>query len=244
VDGGRGMLRAGLGVAIALICVAPAIASNLVTGNGYGFGVVDPARAVVTRFYTHPYSFMRPDPANALGEGVPTPELIKSLRWGATDGGAATAEYENDSQIIHLRGGAGEGFVYMPFSLRMPALIVEWTPGARADAGRGWQVEWNHRVLSRRLLTRVGVVELRFEGVDESVLLIPIGQRGSCAAKAEQPLCGNHAWALVVVERTEELGAAVRAFRAWRGNDGAAELRQREMRELESWRAPSSAFCE
>jgi len=238
VDGGRGVLRAGLGVAVALMCAAPAIASNLVTGNGYGFGVVDPVRAVVTRFYTHPYSFMRPDPANALGEGVPTPELIKSLRWGAADGGAATAEYESDSQIIHLHGGAGDGFVYMPFSLRMPALIVEWETVARTYAGQGWQVEWSHRVLSRRLLTRVGVgvVELRFEGVDESVLLIPIGQRGSCAAKTAQPLCGNRAWALVAVERTEELGAAVRAFRAWRGNAGAAELRQREMRELESWR--------
>ena len=49
-------------------------------------------------------------------------------------------------------------------------------------------------------------------------------------------MCGNRAWALVAVERPEELDAAIRAFRAWRGNADVAELRRREMRELEQWR--------
>lgn len=231
-------LCAGLVPLFALLASIPALASNLVTGNGFGFAVTEPNSAAITRFYTHPYSFMRPDPVNALSEGVPTPELIKTLRWGAGTSREATAEYENDSQVIHMHSDAGEGYAYMPFSLRMPALIVEWGPAAGADAGQGWQVEWSHRVLSRLAVPRMGsgAMHLRFEGVEESLLLIPIGARQGCAAGGEQLLCGNRAWALVAVERPDELDAAIREFRAWRGDTDAAGLRLREIREVEQWR--------
>ena len=38
---------------------------------------------MATKFYPHPYSFVRADPANALSEGVETANFIKSLRWGS-----------------------------------------------------------------------------------------------------------------------------------------------------------------
>src|SRR5678815_1107567 len=44
----------------------PAVASPLVTGNGFGFAVVSPTDATVTKFYAHPYSFARPDPRDDL----------------------------------------------------------------------------------------------------------------------------------------------------------------------------------
>jgi len=238
VGGWRRTVQAGLSIVITLMSAIHVHASNLVTGNGYGFGVVDPARGVVTRFYTHPYSFMHPDPANALGEGVPTPELIKSLHWSTANGSLASADYQDDSQIIRMRSDAGEGSAYMPFSLRMPALIIDWEPAPQAPAALGWHVEWSHRVLSRQSIQRGGVSmeQLHFEGVDESLLLIPIGRQWSCRAASEQPLCGNRAWALVAVERSEDLDATVRAFQAWRLHASAAELMQRETRELEQWR--------
>ena len=80
-------LSAQIGLGI-LICV-PAAATNLVTGNGFGFAVVSPETATVSKFYAHPYSFVRPDPKNPLGEGVETANFIKSLGWSA-----ASAEYE------------------------------------------------------------------------------------------------------------------------------------------------------
>src|ERR1700757_5138125 len=91
--------------AILLVCL-PAFATNLVTGNGFGFAVVSPQTAMVTKFYAHPYSFVRPDPLNPLSEGVETPNFIKSLSW--SDGGAQSvpADYEEDSHVIHARGGA------------------------------------------------------------------------------------------------------------------------------------------
>src|ERR1700739_2680393 len=51
------------GVCAALLTGLPAVASHLVTGNGFGFAVVSPETGTATRFYAHPYSFLRPDPA-------------------------------------------------------------------------------------------------------------------------------------------------------------------------------------
>ena len=68
-------------ICAALLTCLPAAATNLVTGNGFGFAVVSPQTGMVTRFYAHPYSFVRPDPETALSEGVETANFIKSLGW-------------------------------------------------------------------------------------------------------------------------------------------------------------------
>src|SRR5580693_3286952 len=95
-----------------LLACLPAAASNLVTGNGFGFAVVSPQSAAVTKFYAHPYSFMRPDPKNSLSEGVPTANFIQQLSWGDGTATGGSADYENDSQVIRLRNSAGEGLFF------------------------------------------------------------------------------------------------------------------------------------
>src|ERR1700677_4326132 len=70
-------------ICASLLLCFPATATNLVTGNGFGFAVVSPQTAMVSKFYVHPYSFVRPDPRNPLGEGLETANFIKSLD-GAT----------------------------------------------------------------------------------------------------------------------------------------------------------------
>jgi hypothetical protein len=64
-------------VCTSLLACLPAVASNLVTGNGFGFAVVSPNSGAVTRFYAHPYSFARPDPQNPLSEGIETANFIQ-----------------------------------------------------------------------------------------------------------------------------------------------------------------------
>src|SRR5262252_6644973 len=108
-----------------LACLA-AGATNLVTGNGFGFAVVSPQTAAVSKFYAHPYSFARPDPQNPLGEGVETTNFIKSLGWSDSTAHNASAEYKEDSHVIYARSSAGEGFFFMPFGLRQAALVISW----------------------------------------------------------------------------------------------------------------------
>src|SRR6185369_15870870 len=80
----------------------PLAASHLVTGNGYGFAVVSPESGAVTKFYAHPYSFARPDPQNALSEGIETANLITSLGWSGDQGKAAVVDYVDDSHVIRM----------------------------------------------------------------------------------------------------------------------------------------------
>ena len=73
-------------ICVSILASLPAAASNLVTGNGFGFAVVSPSTSTVTCFYAHPYSFTQPDPKDPLSEGIPTANFIKSVGWN--DGGA------------------------------------------------------------------------------------------------------------------------------------------------------------
>ena len=110
-------------VAIWFAFSVPAAASHLVTGNGHGFAVVAPERGAATSFYPHPHSFIRPDPANPLGEGIETANFIKSLSWGAPER-TASADYVDDSNVIRLRRADGSGTIFMPFGFERPALIM------------------------------------------------------------------------------------------------------------------------
>ena len=143
----------------------PAAASHLVTGNGFGFAVVAPESGMATKFYPHPHSYTRADPLNPLGEGIETPTLIKTLGWGAP-GRGGSADYVADSHVIRLRRAGGSGTFFMPFGLDRPALIIF------SDSAR-WRVEWSRPVRSRKALS--GGQLLRFDGIDEPLLLVPLG---------------------------------------------------------------------
>jgi hypothetical protein len=222
-------------------CLA-AGATHLVSGNGFGFAVVSPETGTVTKFYAHPYCFARPDPRNPLGEGVETANFVKELGWSdgvvrdSTQKGAS-AEYEEDSQMIRVRSGNGEGVFFMPFGLRRDALVIDWEPISGGARG-GWSVEWSHPVTSQRVV-RVGgaeLLQLKFEGIEESLLLIPLDRKRVEGAQGQRVLAGAKAWALVSLENDGELEQAAREFLQWRAGLTARELERRELAELEQWR--------
>ena len=203
----------------------PAFASHLVTGNGHGFAVVSPESGVATKFYPHPHSFMRPDPANPLSEGVETATFIKSLGWGK--GGAARADYVDDSHVIRLRRPDGKGHFFMPFGLERPALIIIGDLAA-------WHVEWNRPLRSQRHLGADARL-LRFDGIEESLLLVPLGTIRK--ATAAQPLGASSAWALVALEDDRDAERAIRDLARWQTGLSGSRLVSRELDRFERWRA-------
>lgn len=229
------LYAAALGVALLAL---PSSATNLVTGNGFGFAVVSPQSATVTKFYAHPYSFVRPDPQKPLSEGIETANFIKSLDWNSPNAQNTSAEYEEDSHIIHVRSSSGDGFVFMPFGLRQSALIISWQPGSEQVSGAGFSVEWNRPVKSQALL-RIAtqqVTLLRFDGIDEALALIPLSAAQSVPPRQEQPLSCNTAWALISIENQKDLEQTVRVFAQWRAGLSTRALVKREIAEFERWR--------
>lgn len=220
-----------------LACL-PVSASSLVTGNGFGFAVVSPQTAAVTTFYAHPYAFTRPDPNNCLSEGYPTTNFVKNLGWGEGPGTGASADYENDSQVILARSRAGEGTFFMPFGLSETALIISWQPAAGGAANSAWFVTWSHPVRSQHILQVDGttVEMLKFDEVGEMLLLIPLDPGTRAPAAGQSPLAGSRAWALLSLESDANVEQSVQDFDRWRAGLAAPALAQREIAELEQWR--------
>ena len=209
-----------------------ALASHLVTGNGFGFAVVAPESGAATKFYPHPYSFVRSDPANPLSEGVETPNFIKALGWGQkTHAGAV--DYVQDSHVIRIRRVDGTGFFFMPFGLNHPALIISLEASARRS--EAWRVEWTRPVRSRSSVSLAGAALLRFDGIDEPLLLVPLGDVRK--ASAGQPLAASHAWALIALESESDAEPVFRDFERWRAGLPPEALVTRELSELDRWRA-------
>ncbi|MEA3081278.1 MAG: hypothetical protein QOD54_946 [Sphingomonadales bacterium] len=219
-----------------------ASASHLVTGNGHGFAVVAPETGSATKLYAQPYNFVRPDPANALGEGIETANFIKTLGWGGREQ-AGTADYVDDSHVIRLRRADASGYFFMPFGFERPALIVCSEAGRQKAAA--WRVKWDRPLRSQKAVSAAGVDArlLRFDGIDESLLLIPFGEVRPGTASANEPLSASTAWALVSLEKEGEADRAIREFVRWRAGLPARQLVRRELTEFERWRArPGARF--
>ena len=221
-----------------LLVSSPVAASNVVTGNGFGFAVVSPETATVTRFYAHPYSFLRPDPKNSLGEGVETANFIKVIAWGDGAAKSASADYEEDSHVIHARSGDGNGFFFMPFGLRQSALVITWEPNSTNARQDGLRAEWSHPIRSQRTVRMLGIEMrlLKFDDVQESLLLIPLSRERNHSARPQQYLATSRAWALISLEDDGELGQTVRNFNRWRAGLSPQALARREIAEVERWR--------
>ena len=149
----------------------------------------------MTCFYAHPYSFAQPDPKDPLSEGIPTANFIKSVGWNDGSAHGASAEYEEDSNVIHARNRAGEGLFFMPFGLARTALILSWEP-AEAKTSRGaLSVEWNRPVTSQKVVSMLGteVRILKFDGIQESLMLIPLDRQRAEPATKQQYLSGARA---------------------------------------------------
>jgi len=230
-------------VCVGLLASLPAAASRLVTGNGFGFAVVSPETGTVSKFYAHPYSFGRPDTQNPLNEGVETANFIRALGWSARIGQSpstedASTEYEEDSHVIHTRRSDGEGLFFMPFGLRQAALVVSWEPGSTEAREGGLHVEWSRPVRSETVVRVFGteVQLLKFDGIQESLLLIPLGRKRVEPAQPRQYLATRLAWALISIENDGELERTVSEFNSWRAGLAPRELAKREIAEMERWR--------
>ena len=235
---------------VGLLTSLPTAASRLVTGNGFGFAVVSPETGTVNKFYAHPYSFVRPDAKNPTSEGVETANFIKELGWSGKDGKgssvvSASAEYEEDSHVIRARTRDGEGLVFMPFGLKRDAVVIGWEPNSakqrRASAEQqsgALYVQWSRPITLRREVRMFGadMQLLRFDGIDESLLLIPLSTRRATPPAPQQILSTSRAWALVSLEDENELEQAASEFNQWRAGLGPRALAQREIAEFEQWR--------
>ena len=230
------MLRLLAAVCAWLALCQPAAASHLVTGNGHGFAVIAPERGGATKFYPHPHNYVRADPANPLGEGIETANFVKSLGWGEP-GQPGSADYVDDSHVIRLRRADGSATFFMPFGLERPALIIVREV---SDGAAGWRVQWNRPLVSQTIVSAAGTTArlLQFNGIEERLLLLPLGSIRNGAARAGQPLAASTAWALVAIERYRDARPAIRDLVRWRAGLPALGLVKRELIAFERWRAP------
>jgi hypothetical protein len=143
--------------------------------------------------------------------------------------------------VIHARNSNGEGLIFMPFSLRRTALIVSWEPGSSAARQGALHVEWNRPIVSQKVVRMFGAEMhlLRFDGIDESLLLIPLGAKRVTLAQS-QLLSGSNAWVLVSLESSCKLEQVVSEFNTWRAGLTARALAKREIEELDRWRVKPS----
>lgn len=224
-------------IAGAAACL-PAGASHLVTGNGFGFAVVAPETATITKFYAHPYSFTHPDPTNPLSEGIETANFIREIGWRGSNAQNASADYVNDSQVIRMRRRDGEGLCFMPFGFEHATLIVNWEPASAERLRGSLHVDWNHRVSSQRVIRMfdVDMRLLKFDGVSETLLLIPLGRGGSQLGDSKESLSGSDGWAMISLETESEVEPAAREFNHWQAGLSAQALAKREIDEVEHWR--------
>lgn len=227
----RTVIKPLLAIGIAGVLCAPAAASHLVTGNGFGFAVVAPESGAATKFYPHPYSFVRPDPVKPLSEGVETSNFIKSLGW-STPGKPVRVDYLDDSHVIRVRGTDGSATFFMPFGFERPALIISLEAFSRHTPS--WRVEWNRRLLSQQIIGNGSAQLLQFAGIDEPLLLIPLDRVRT--ARSDQLLAASSAWALVALEKQSEAAAVISDFSRWRARLAVGALANRELAQFEQWR--------
>jgi hypothetical protein len=171
-----------------------------------------------------------------LSEGIEATNFIKKLGWGRT-GQKGIAQYLDDSHVIGMSTDSGAGYFFMPFGFERPALIISLAAAPRSQAS--WKVEWNAPLRSRKVVSAAGADGslLRFEGIDEPLLLIPLGGLRKRMAPVDQPLAASSAWALISLQNESEAGSAIRDFVRWREGLAARDLVKREIAELELWRA-------
>ncbi|HKC01722.1 MAG TPA: glycoside hydrolase family 15 protein [Sphingomicrobium sp.] len=222
-------MRVIAGVGLWLALCLPAAASHPVTGNGHGFAVVAPESGAVTKFYPHPHSYIRADPANPLSEGIETANFIKSLGWGEP-GRPFAADYVEDSHVIRLHRADDErADIFMPFGFERAALIIV------KQSSAVWRVEWNHPLRSQKAVGATGAQLLRFDGIDEPLLLIPLAEVRK--SSTDQTLAASPAWALIALETEADAEPATRDFARWRAGQSAPRLVKRELARFEQWRA-------
>ncbi|MFI5337587.1 MAG: glycoside hydrolase family 15 [Opitutales bacterium] len=220
---------------------AGAAYTPLPTGNGFGVAVVTPDSGLVTHFFAHPYRFERPDPKNPLSEGIETTDFLKSLAFDEPAQPAAVG-YVQESHLVSVRHPESGLSVFMPFGFEADALVLVRDAAATANL----DPIWAHAPISRKVIkeSSTRLLKLSFEGVRETLLVIPLDQAGTELERPDGRLAGSSGWAFVSVENEADIPGTMRAFERWRGQLAPKALVERELAELEAWRVrPSVHFA-
>lgn len=213
--------------------VHPTAFTPLSTSNGFGLSVVSLGSGAVSHFYAHPYRFEKPDPQNSLGEGLETTDFLKCLAFDEP-GDPAVVGYVQESHIVSVGRSESTLSVFMPFGFPANALILV------RDAPRAASLvpAWEHAPISRKIAqeSSTRLLMLSFQGVRETLLVIPLDQTTAELGRPDGRLAGSSGWALVSVEETADIPRVIRAFEEWRGKLAPKALVERELAELEAWR--------
>jgi hypothetical protein len=214
-----------------LLACSSAAASHMVTGNGFGFAVVSPESGAITKFYAHPYSFLHPDPAHPLSEGIEVTNFINQLAWSGGTPANASADYQDDSHLIRIHRKDGEGLCFMPFGFVHPAVIINWRPATEEATRGGWVVEWAHPVSSQKQVhvTNIEMYLLTFAGTTDSMLAIPLIRRSNSSNRSQDLLSASPAWALIALEDASEWHSTAQEFARWRAGLAPQALGKREI---------------
>lgn len=207
-------------------------ATSQVTGNGFGFGVFDPATGGLSKFYVHPYRFEKQDPKHRDGEGISTANVLSKLAWAPAAAGAP--EYLDQSQVLTAATPAGKASFMMPFGLNRAAMVTTLAGGRDAAL----DLQWAQKVTSKKQIAVNGrpawVVTLA--GVKETQVVVPLAGGAGKPTFGDKQLKGASGWAIVSVESPKEAAAAVADVQKWQGATPTAGLAQREARDMDQWR--------
>ncbi|MGE3260686.1 MAG: glycoside hydrolase family 15 protein [Bacteriovoracia bacterium] len=209
---------------------AAAANTPLVSGNGFGFAVFSQSAGALSKFYAHPYRFVRPDPTNEYAEGIETANFLRSLAWAGET--ATSSGYVAESQVIEAKAGPASDFYFLPYGLSRNALITGTT---RADSCviPGWSAAAKVKRKISRGSTQA--LLLSFSGVEENLLAVPLGKAGK-ARFSGTCLEGGPAWAFVSVEEGDQAADVLRDTLRWAGTLSIEKLVARELAEVEAWR--------
>lgn len=212
----------------------------LVTGNGFGFAVASPLTADITKFYAHPYRFERPN-EDVTQDGYPTANFIKRISWSKNPEphGSREIEYLRESQIISAHGESDTNYAFLPFSLHRNALILMKQPNTVASIiDPTLFVEWLHPIEKDQQVQVAGkrVRLIKFKDVKETVAIVSLDLAGKEVATGN--VMKGAAWAFLSVEDDLSLQATIQDFANWQKNYYGKALLDRELKEVEAWRAP------
>lgn len=179
----------------------------------------------VSKFFAHAYRYEKPDPNNALGEGIEATNVLQKMIWESPASSmrdSRIGDILDDSHIISVRDNSGVETEFMPWGLQRNVLVSVWQPST-LDEQAHLTLEWNRPLESTKIFHKDGheIQLLKFENTSELLAVIALDDRTR---------------ALAYVEDFQEFSAVMEDLEAWQGLLSGPELIERELNDLEQWR--------
>ncbi len=170
---------------------------------------------------------------------------------------AASSSYIDQSHIIQSRDSEKIQSFFLPFGLSQNVLVTTCDPAnlSKDSSGKPNKLElvlhseWAHKVANSSFVQvdDVTVLQLRFEGMKETLVLVPLANVDTSlvkasfknAGKSAMDLRGAGSWAFLSLENAAQLKASVAKLAKWKSE----KLVDHELADLNKWRvAPSVKF--